>query len=422
METFSLRFFSLKFSFGITIDNPLFLFDLLSVFGEVSNDEMPSIRLNQQQRNTKILNDNINILIDKYKEKIPNIRQLNARFKLLNEGEYFFIFPDSELSTQESLSLSIALRSLNHNVDYDAEMIKHIEFFKCILANYNMFPFTGEKRFAIGEPNKTKRVCRFCGKSQPDTTFRNVAHSISEAFGNKNIITNDECDECNCLFDENIERDIINYLSLFRPFFGIKGKSGTPIIKGCNFTLSNEDDKFVIVFKGDVETGEREGPPKLLKLETYEKVSLQSIYKALCKFALSVIDYTQIEHFQDTIKWLKSSNAPCELPQMALLRTYNFFKRYPEIILYIRKCDNNKLPYMVGEFRWTFMVFAFIVPFSDKDTLSFSKQEEYDIFWNCFKHYKESGPWSFHDFSDPNKKRLVINAKFEKTNQSRGGN
>ena len=409
MESFSLRIFSLKFSFGITVNNPHSIFDLLSVFGEVSNGEIPSIRLNHQQKNTKELNDKIRVLIDKYKDQIPHIRQLKAKFELLDENEYFFIFPDTELSNQESLSISIALRSLNHNNDYDVEMNEYNDSFKCIFENYNMIVFDKNKKTKIGESEKTKRVCRFCGKSQPDTRFNNVAHSISEAFGNKNLITNDECDECNCFFDENIERDIISYLSLPRIFFGIKGKKGIPKIKGSNFTLSNKDGKFVIEFKGDVEIGEDDDPPKSLKLETHDKISLQSIYKSLCKFALSVIDYDQIEYFQDTVNWLKSNNIQCEIPKIALMRTYNFFGKSPEITIYLRKSNNTELPYMVGEFRWTFLVFVFIVPFSNKDSISFSKQKEYDIFWDCFRHYKESGPWSFHDFSDPSKKQLVIN-------------
>ena len=64
-----------------------------------------------------------------------------------------------------------------------------------ILTNYNICEF-GTKRIHIGEQNKEKRICRFCNNKSENVTFKNKAHAISEALGNKTIILNEECDNC----------------------------------------------------------------------------------------------------------------------------------------------------------------------------------------------------------------------------------
>ena len=51
-----------------------------------------------------------------------------------------------------------------------------------------------------------------------------MAHTISEGFGNKHIITNDECDECNEYFGKYVEPDLIEYLDPFRVFFGVQAR------------------------------------------------------------------------------------------------------------------------------------------------------------------------------------------------------
>lgn len=60
---------------------------------------------------------------------------------------------------------------------------------------------------SLGEPGitlGTKGQCRFCGQTEP-RAFRNVAHTLPEAFGNKWVTSLDECDACNArfgMFDE----------------------------------------------------------------------------------------------------------------------------------------------------------------------------------------------------------------------------
>lgn len=61
------------------------------------------------------------------------------------------------------------------------------------------------------------------------------SHAISEALGNKRIISIEECDDCNNKFSMSIEPDIVKYFSLHRNYWSIKGKGGVKILEGTIF-------------------------------------------------------------------------------------------------------------------------------------------------------------------------------------------
>ncbi|RSK45512.1 HNH endonuclease [Hymenobacter rigui] len=76
--------------------------------------------------------------------------------------------------------------------------------------------------FYLGTP--TPRICRFCGKSEPEVSFRKDAHVMPDFMGNRNILSHFECDTCNALFAK-YEDSFANYLGLARTFNQIKGKN-----------------------------------------------------------------------------------------------------------------------------------------------------------------------------------------------------
>ncbi len=65
---------------------------------------------------------------------------------------------------------------------------------------YSISAFDASTKKTIGEQDKSKRVCRFCNNTRTNISFNNIAHAISESLGNKKIILNEECDECNSEF------------------------------------------------------------------------------------------------------------------------------------------------------------------------------------------------------------------------------
>lgn len=298
------------------------------------------------------------------------------------------------------------------------EQIK--ELFGCIMDNYEVITFDLDRdnKIKIGEGQKNKRVCRFCQGKTPDVSFKQEAHAISEALGNKKLILNEECDDCNKFFDENVERDFIYYHDLARTMFGIKNKENEiPKIKGKDFHFFKIDEKNLsIAVVGNNTNTTNSSPPESTVLRTGNKIKLQNIYKALCKFSLSAIESKHLIHFTETTKWIKNEKEADALPKIAVLNSYYFFTKRPELILYLRNNNNLKIPHLVGEFRFTFYLYIFIVPFSNKDSKNFLSKEDYEDFLNCFKHIKSTEEFNYLDFSQNIEKELNFNIKFKQKN------
>lgn len=265
----------------------------------------------------------------------------------------------------------------------------------------------------IGEKDKEKRVCRFCNNTNEPISFSNEAHAISEGLGNKTVILLEECDQCNDQFSKTIEPDIVQYLSLFRTFFDVKGKGGSKKFKGENFELQNEGNVELKFYSTDDRPEEHSMPYKV-KLETKEPLSLQNIYKSLCKFFLSVIDTEYVKEFTETIKWINGDLEVSQLPKIGELISYHGFTKQPKLVTYIRKNQDTNLPFAVGEFYFTCKIFVFILPLTKKDDKDFLSDAEYEKFWETFQHFKKTEGWAFMDFSNDEKRKLTLNLNFQK--------
>jgi hypothetical protein len=74
-----------------------------------------------------------------------------------------------------------------------------------------------ETKIKLG--SRDHRRCRFCGKSKPDVTFRQVTHALPEAIGNKSITIFYECDSCNQKFGAGIETEFGKWSKPLRTFY-----------------------------------------------------------------------------------------------------------------------------------------------------------------------------------------------------------
>lgn len=92
---------------------------------------------------------------------------------------------------------------------------------------------TGSDKDLIGDSSKT--TCLFCGKSQPEVTFKKEAHVIPAGLGNRTLYYLNECDDCNSQFSY-YENELVNYLAFDRIFIGARKRpgSGTPKYKPIN--------------------------------------------------------------------------------------------------------------------------------------------------------------------------------------------
>lgn len=76
----------------------------------------------------------------------------------------------------------------------------------------------------LGNPDQ--RVCRYCGRREPEVAFASLAHLLPDFMGNRNMATYFECDVCNNWFSK-YETMFANYFGISRTISQILGKKAT---------------------------------------------------------------------------------------------------------------------------------------------------------------------------------------------------
>lgn len=380
-----------------------FVYGLYEIFGDIETKKIDGLQKNDLETQREITS-----FISKFKSKFPpSINQITAYFRRLEDDEYFLFLPNIELTVQNSTKLYNYLLSLKGEKSFEELNEEFESTIGSTLNNYNLRAFGGNRVF-IG--NKTNRKCRFCGKDESKTTFKNKAHAISEGLGNKKVFLYDECDVCNDKFSIEIEPDLINYFSIFRTFYDVKGKGGNKKIKGKNFEISKEDN-VEIKFQSIESRPDINEDPNLynLKLELQDKINSQDIYRCLVKFCLSVIDESELAKFSKTIKWVNKDLKIEKLPNIGELISYQHFTTEPKLFLYIRKNDNKNIPYLVGEFHLTCKLLTFIIPLCEEDEKAFTNETDFKKFWDEFNHYSKVKGWIFNDYSSDKERDFTFN-------------
>lgn len=385
-----------------------FMIRLALVFGDMDFEER-KINIRKEQKATPDLLEKLKDFVDYYQSISPEIGKLYGFVSecIKNKSQYFLFLPKRIESKEEGRQCSAYLESLETGEDYEIIVRQHDELFSDIFENYDCHEF-GRSRVNIGEKDKSKRVCRFCGLGEPDVIFKNKSHAISQGLGNTNVILYEECDICNDKFSISIEPDIIGYLSLFRTFYGAKGKKGEKAINGDNLTVKKiENEVRIDVHDGGSSYIDMHGGNKIY-LSTDHEVSKQRVYRALCKYFLSTVNKDFLPNFKKTVQWINGELSVDSLPKVSECVTYHSFSLHPKLVTYIRKSDDMSLPFAIGEFYFTCKLLVFIVPFSDKDTNSFLSEQEYQGFWKRFRHYQSVSYWSRVDLSSDVRKKIAF--------------
>ncbi len=223
--------------------------ELISIFWNVTDkgiELVPIIQMDDEIRNK------YNTFVEKYKNKEPKLNRLKSSLDQIRNGEFFFTSNKSNNTPKEILSIGnlIDVHNTTNDDKERAELFqKKLEvqdsFFGSLLAKYDIKVFDTSSKISIGEHNRKNRICRFCKMGEKDgKKFKKKAHAFSEALGNKTIILNEECDNCNEKFGSNIEKDFIQYLDVYRVFFKVKGKNSIPKLKfNNNAVVTNVEKK-----------------------------------------------------------------------------------------------------------------------------------------------------------------------------------
>tara|TARA_R110002110_G_scaffold98919_4_gene253023 strand:- start:5784 stop:6746 length:963 start_codon:yes stop_codon:yes gene_type:complete len=222
---------------------------------------------------------------------------------------------------------------------------------------------------------KTDRKCRFCGKSQPDVSFRLDAHAIPEALGNKSLFTAYECDDCNQTFGGGIENDLGNWSKPMRTMARIKGKSGVPTIKkgsSGGWRVEYGETGFEIKHYEDDPIVELDEEAKKLTItlrrDPYTPVA---VLKAFVKIGLSLIPESEVPNFGTALSWIRTEDHQIGLVS-GFPVLYAFVpgpKPFPNISIYLlrRKPSAAPTPYMTYVIAYGNEVFQIFLPSPEKD-------------------------------------------------------
>jgi hypothetical protein len=348
-------------------------------------------------------------LISEWKGHSPAIQGLQAFFRSSvkpNEPFYFMAerFDDRELRR----NLGFHLKALELGREFSEVKEEWMQRFGDLLVHYEM-AMHGHSIEKIGEPKKTKRVCRFCSRTMPKVSFESKAHALSEALGNKKVVLFDECDECNERFGEGIETSLINYLAPFRTFHGLKGNGGVKSMKGRNYTVVPNDKGAEVELRHPAPVPERGAGSLKFTIATSDKFNAQDLYRCLCKYFISVLDPSELETFGKCIAWVNGGQPPSVLPRVGQLVSYDRFCEHAVLTTYLRRSSDTSLPAAIGELRYACKVFLFVVPFVDDPPIASESPDGPGSYWSLFKHLHRWPEWSFNDMSDTKTRTLIWN-------------
>jgi len=152
----------------------------------------------------------------------------------------------------------------------------------------------------IDNPSKENSVnnkCKFCGKSYPTVTFKNIAHTIPEFLGNKGSVSNEECDVCNKYFGK-LEKQLYNFLGPSLTFWGIPGKKGLRNFASYKRPLQIKKNKLFETYPSVLIDSGSSGNERINFNELEKRFEIEyvtepycprDVYKSLLKMALGLL-------------------------------------------------------------------------------------------------------------------------------------
>jgi hypothetical protein len=244
-----------------------------------------------------------------------------------------------------------------------------------------------------GLKDKKQRQCRFCGKKYPYVSFSKDAHVISEMLGNKYLVSDFECDDCNSLFSR-YENDLANFLGIVRTIQSVKGKAKVPKFKSSDKLLEAQStydpNEGTIIeirrFDGLNKTFHFD-KEKRQTVITYEKAPYipLNVYKSLLKMALSLIDERHVNDYAFAFEYLRTTKYDNDITGFAFVTSYTmpytFQFEQPAGLIFKKIDPNGKYFTHVFYLSTLNQVFQIVLPFNKRDARFYKDEEGIDVSW-----------------------------------------
>ncbi len=241
------------------------------------------------------------------------------------------------------------------------------------LVNVNIALMPTDKRY-LGD--RAAKRCRFCGKSEPEVTFKQETHALPEAIGNKSLITYYECDTCNQKFGRGIDNEFGKWSKPLRTFYQVRGKDGVPTLKREDphaWRIELKQDGFVFQEHVDRPIVKVDEERQQLCVEVpIDKHVPIAVFKAFVKMAISLLPETEVTKFAWTFKWLwENEHTRPFHPEMA--RVWYTFTPGPRpfegvtTFLFMRRDTASAIPYCTFIVAFGNECYQIFVPCPEKD-------------------------------------------------------
>lgn len=293
--------------------------------------------------------------------------------------------------------------------------------------NYTARVFDPEKLFGKifnGKKEAPKR-CRFCGRVLDASHFSKEAHAISISLGNTKFICADECDECNEKFGRNLENDITNFFQVFLSLYQVPKRNGKERkVTGRNFEMQMNSRSNLFSTLPLITLHMRDWKDENLSaddvVEEMKEFDLsnktfvpQNIYKAICKYALSLMPHSMTLHFQKTIEWIQSDSYELELP-IIKIASIDTNRKDPTMVIFLRKAPNNGYPLCVASLQVANIHLFYVLPFCDESNGTECDNAQFGAFWEQFTK-TTGGEGCYFDCVLSNAQRTWIKFDFDLT-------
>jgi hypothetical protein len=226
-------------------------------------------------------------------------------------------------------------------------------------------------------PKKIKsKVCRYCSRTEKETTFNQDTHLLPELIGENNILTFDECDLCNKLFSE-YESSFSIFIRPYITLLGVKGKKKIPAFQSRTVVRDEKTRTTLKHIKGN---------QKELHIQNLEDYSINpntktfdiifrkppftpiKVYKSLLKIGLSLLP-TEFDKFnKNSFAWLTDRQDDLNFIPQAFITTLKRtqFKK-PTAYLYRAKkifTDSEEFPEHILIICFANQIIQIFLPFS----------------------------------------------------------
>ncbi len=217
------------------------------------------------------------------------------------------------------------------------------------------------------------RKCRFCDKTEAETTFKSISHSISNFLGNNELISFDECDKCNNFFSINYEKDLDNLTKVYRTIGFIKGKKKLPSYKTKNKDIRFEHNENGLNITSKVNSSARTfsfNKKEVAFTLDYGSFIPTNAYRALLKMALSITPPDELSFLSDIKRWLmEPSGFRFNLNPQCIITTLlpgNIIATKPHLILLKKTSNFKRLPTYIFQIRFGHVAMQIFMP-TNKD-------------------------------------------------------